>query len=95
MLKESKNNLVFINNAENDVKTLLEEIQKDVKLSHVEIVSAFFGYKGFVKGFLEKCIEDKIKIKLITGSNPIHLNPTEAKTLFDKHKKNTSKINNF
>ena len=90
MLKESKNNLVFINNAENDVKTLLEEIQKDVKLSHVEIVSAFFGYKGFVKEFLKKCIEDKITINLITGSHPNHINPTEAKTLFDKHKKNKS-----
>jgi superfamily II DNA or RNA helicase len=90
VLKESKNNLVFINNAENDIKSLLDEIQKDVKLSHVKIVSAFFNYKGFVKSFLENCIENKIKIELITGSNPIHLNPTEAQTLFDKHKKNKS-----
>jgi len=88
VLKESKNNLVFINNAENDVKSLLEEIQKDVKLSRVAIVSAFFNYSGFVKEFLEKCIEDKIKIKLITGSSPIHLDPTEAKTLFHEYKKN-------
>ena len=60
MLKESKNNLVFINNNENDIKSLLDEIQKDVKLSHVKIVSAFFNYKGFVKEFLENSMKNKI-----------------------------------
>ena len=90
MLSDAKNGFVFINNAENDVKSLLDEIQKDVKLSHVKIVSAFFNYKGFVKEFLENSINNKIKIELITGSSPIHLNPTEANTLFDKHKKNKS-----
>jgi superfamily II DNA or RNA helicase len=90
VLKESKNNLVFINNNENDIKSLLDEIQKDVKLSHVKIVSAFFNYKGFVKEFLENSMKNKIKIELITGSNPIHLNPTEAKTLFEEYNKNKS-----
>ena len=95
MLKESKNNLVFINNNENDIKSLLDEIQKDVKLSHVKIVSAFFNYKGFVKEFLENSIKNKIRIELITGSNPIHLNPTEAKTLFEDHTKNKSVFSLF
>ena len=90
MLQESKNNLVFINNNENDIKTLLDEIQKDVNLSHVKIVSAFFNYKGFVKTFLKNSINNKIKIDLITGSNPIHLNPAEAKTLFEEYNKNKS-----
>ena len=90
MLQESKNNLIFINNNENDIKTLLDEIQKDVNLSHVKIVSAFFNYKGFVKTFLENSINNKIKIDLITGSNPIHLNPAEAKTLFEEYDKNKS-----
>ena len=90
MLEESKNNLVFINNNENDIKSLLDEIQKDVKLSHVKIVSAFFNYKGFVKEFFENSIKNKIKIELITGSNPIHLNPAEAKTLFEEYNKNKS-----
>jgi len=88
VLREAKQGFVFVNNNQNDIKSLLEEIQKDLKLSHVKIVSAFFNYKGFVKKFFEDNIQNKIKIELITGSNPIHLNPAEAKTLFSEHKKN-------
>jgi len=88
----STSDLIFINNAESKIQNLLTELHNKHSISKIDIVSAFFGYKGFVKDFIQKCISNKIKTRIIVGSSPYHIPPPEAIQLHEAYKKSDGLI---